>query len=118
MWETVFDPSMLDLVENSHLIIVHCPTESLAEELLGALGEYGIRWYGESAESSPADNTNWDTYGRDTCYWIEGRDITFGPISDTENDYFDHIRCVFDGMADAPDFTVATDDELQSLFKI
>lgn len=118
MWETVFDPSMLDLVENRHLIIVHCPTQSLAEELLGILGEYGIRWYGEDVESCPADHTNWDTYGRDTCYWVEGRDITFGPISEAEDDYFDHVRCVFDGVADTPDFDTATDAELKQLLGI
>lgn len=117
MWETVFDLSMLDLEESKHLLIVHCPTQSLAEEFLRILGEHGIKWYGDET-SAPANRTNWDTYGRDTCYWVEGTDITFGPISETESDYFDHIRCIFDGVADAPDFAVTTDDELQSLYSI
>ena len=55
MWDEVFEPSMLD---DQDILIIHCPTEELAEELFPILKDHGIKW--GSGESLNPDATRPD----------------------------------------------------------
>lgn len=115
MWETAFDESMLNTHKN---LIIHCPYEELAEDLMKILERNGVTWCGEE---EPTVNTRWDEHGRDTCYWVESKELSYSDKQYAEDDPYgedeEHVRCTFYGI-DTPDFDVASDDELRVLLGV
>lgn len=116
MWETAFDESMLNTHEN---LIIHCPYEELAEDLMKILERNGVTW---CDEEKPTVDTEWDECERNTCYWVESKKLSYGDKRYAEDDHYgeeskEHIRCTFYGV-DTPDFDVASDDELWILLGI
>lgn len=107
MWDTPFDESML-----GNDIIIHCPDEYLAQELMEILERNGVKW---GRLENPTNNTRWADNKERTCYWIESKHLSYGSKGfadeDPDEEYVCHIRCTFYGT-DTPDFDVATDDEL------
>lgn len=112
MWETSFDESMLDGQD----LIVHCPDESLADELMKILEKHGIRWYGDNG--LPTEDSRWDEFSGETCYWVEDGKITYGDVDDAQSRrYYGHTKTTFFGVK-TPDFDTATDDEIRSLLGV
>lgn len=112
MWETSFDESLLD----GRNLIIHCPDEHLADELMEILERNGVQWYGDN--QPPTDDSKWDEFFSETCYWVEDSRLTYGTVRDAESSsYSGHAKCTFFG-AESPDFDTATDDELRSLLGI
>lgn len=106
MWETPFDESMLDGQD----LIIHCPDESLADELMEILERHGVRWYGDSG--LPTDDSKWDEFFGETCYWVEDGRMTYGTVKDaTSRTYSRHTKSTFFGV-ETPDFDTATEDEI------
>lgn len=114
MWETTFDESMLGFGKN---LIVNCPDKSLSDELMEIFERNGIRWGGGE---SPVGCTMWKEHGEGTCYWVEGRYLSYESKAWAEEyydeDYSDHVCCTYRG--DAADFEAATDTELMSFLGI
>lgn len=115
MWDTPFAESML---RQGRHIIIHCPSSTLADELMGVLERNGVTW---GLYEKPTNNTRWSAHEEETCYWIRGHDLSFGSRGHAENDpygeYENYIRCTFLG-AESPDFDAATDAELRALFGV
>ena len=94
MWDTPFDdPSMLD-----GLVIIFCPDEENASELMGLLGEYGVRWEGSNNPASYGDN-NWGCYREKTCYRISHKRMGYSYIDyyEQRGRFSDHTKCTFYG---------------------
>lgn len=93
MWGTPFDTSMLD-----GLVIIFCPDEEKASELMELLGEYGVRWEGSNSLASYSHN-NWGCYREKTCYRISYKKMGYSGIDyyEQEGRFSDHIRCTFYG---------------------
>lgn len=115
MWETVFEESMLRTHEN---LIIHCPSEELAEVLMEVLERNGVKWCGEEP---PTEDSKWDEHEADTCYWVESKELSYGDRQYADEDPYEehagHIRCTFYGI-EGPDFDVASESEILSLFSI
>lgn len=102
-WDTAFDISLL---ENPN-IIVHCPSEELAEEFMDLLAEHGVKWNG-IGETPDRCRTNWGGNQEDTCYWIEDGLLSYGGrryVQEYTNEFHDHIKCTFYGAE--PDFEIS-----------
>ncbi len=111
MWETPFEPSLLTAKEG---VVIRCPDEMLSHELFGIFNENGVQWDG--AESM--ERTNWDRYGKDTCYYVRLGRLKYGTSGSTNvTPYSNYIKSTFFGV-DMPDFEVANDDELRSFLGI
>ena len=109
MWETEFFPELLDAKEG---VVIHCPKESLAYELLEFLHQNGITW------PSGASCTRWDNHREETAYYVRSKRILYGPKEHADwDDYQNYIKCTFCGI-DTPDFEMATEEELRSLLGI
>lgn len=113
VWDTPFDPSMLD--EN---VIILCPREELATELMEILAAYGVKWDMRDRLVSKGQNY-WDSNRNQTCYRICNKRMGYSGASyyEQEERFQSYIKCTFYGI-DAPDFDVASDDELWALFGI
>lgn len=115
MWEMAFEESMLRTHEN---LIIHCPNEELAEVLMEVLERNGVEW---SGDEPPTEDANWKEYETDTCYWVESKGLTYSDRQYADEDpyeeYTGHIRCTFYGI-EGPDFDVANESEILSLFSI
>lgn len=108
MWETPFDISMLSLRQG---VVIHCPEESLSYELFDILAEHGIRW-------NDMTRTRWGTHEANTCYFVKGDELLFGPSEDANmRSYNSYARCTFLGN-DTPDFETASDAELRDFLGI
>lgn len=114
MWETPFDPEMLD-----GSVLIHCPSEELASELMGLLSECGVRWDVGGCPVSAKDIHHWSFRGEDTCYRISSKYLSYSSKQYYENEeaYSYYKRCTFFG-ADTPDFDTANDDEVMALFGV
>lgn len=109
MWETEFSPELLDAKEG---VVIHCPEESLAYELLEFLHQNGTTW------SGGASCTRWDDHREETAYYVRNKRILYEPKEHADwGNYRNYIKCTFYGI-DTPDFDVASDDELRALFGI
>lgn len=115
MWETAFEESMLREHEN---FIIHCPNGELAGVLMEVLERNGVRWCGDAL---PTEGSNWDEKEADTCYWVESKELTYGGRRYADEDPYEehakHIRCTFYGV-EGPDFDVASESEILSLFSV
>lgn len=111
MWDTPFEESMLD-----GKVIIHCPDESLADELIDILEAHGIRW---GSGTPLVDDTEWGNYREETCYWVKDKGLSYGSRNHAaeyfQRRYRGYTTCTFYGIKN-PDFEVATDDEICSLF--
>ncbi len=108
MWETVFDESMLFSGKD---LIVYCPNEYLANELMEVFERNDIRWGGGE---SAVGHTSWGVYKEETCYWVEGSELTYGYrnyVSECPDEYSNHIKCTFYGEIEST-FEPADDSEL------
>jgi len=109
VWETEFSPEFLDAKEG---VVIHCPEESLAYELLEFLHQNGATWPGG------ASCTRWSDHKEETAYYVRNKRILYGPKEHADRDnYQSYIKCTFYGI-EPPDFDVASDDELQALLGI
>nr|WP_290461273.1 hypothetical protein [Acutalibacter muris] len=106
MWDTPFDESMLGLPQG---VVVHCPDESLAEELFEIFrrNDIGKNWI-------DMKKTQWGEEKEETAYFIRGKELLYGPKIHAEErsmSYWKYKKCTFFGT-DTPDFETATNDEL------
>lgn len=106
MWETAFDVSML----KDNNVIVHCPDGDIVGDLMDLLAAQGVKWIGIRDVPS-VENSSWEDYREDTCYWIEGTHMMYANTQyteDTRNEFPDHILCTFYGAE--PDIEISDDD--------
>ena len=109
MWETEFSSELLGAKEG---VVIHCPEEPLACELLEFLHKNGATWPGG------ASCIRWDEHKNNTAYYVRNGRILYGSKDHAETGgYQNYIKCTFYGI-DTPDFDVASDDELRALFGI
>lgn len=111
MWETPFDPSMLDAREG---VVILCPDEDRATELMELLNAHKVQWNG--GDCSKAANL-WEIYGSETCYRVKNKDMGYASKDFYEmrsERYRNCIKFTFFGTI-TPDFDAATDDEILSL---
>lgn len=117
MWETAFEESMLNTCKN---LIIHCPNEELVGSLMEIFERNGIEWCGGGLPTRVP--TNWAENKSDTCYWVESNELSYSEKQyadeDPDGEYVGHVKCTFYGTEEAPDFDVASDDELRSLLGI
>lgn len=107
MWETPFDESMLD-----KSLIIHCPDESLATELMELLEKNGVLWVDGQ---EPTGGSKWHRNREATCYWVEPRGMSYENMDWAEthqDEYANHIKCTFYGK-DEQIFEPANDSEMQ-----
>lgn len=105
MWETPFDESMLFAQPG---VAIYCPPDDgLAEELFGIFRQNGLGKHWSAGV----------TGGR--AYCVSENSLQYGSKSAVEDNhpYCNYIKCTFYGI-DTPDFDVASDDELRSLFSM
>lgn len=117
MWETVFEEFMLHTHKN---LIIHCPSEELAEALMEVLERNGVKWCGDEP---PTEDARWNEHEADTCYWVESKELSYGDRKYADEDPYEehagHIRCTFYGIENTgSDFDVASESEILSLFSI
>ena len=65
MWETLFDPSMLD---SGKEIAIWCPRHEDVPELFKILAERGIKW-NDGGPLEAADR--WNSYAEETVYFVD-----------------------------------------------
>lgn len=108
MWDTPFDESMLSLHNG---VVINCPEESSSYELFEIFKAHGIFW-------SSMENTRWSSHMEDTCYFVRGDSLLFGPSRDADaRSYRLYTKCTFLGDTTS-DFEAASDDELMSFLGI
>lgn len=66
MWETLFDPAMLD---SGKEIAIWCPNYDDVSELFAALKVAGIEWWGDGDLLTSDDM--WRIYEKGTVYYVE-----------------------------------------------
>lgn len=102
MWDTPFDESMLDESD----VIIYCPEEYLAKELMEILERNGVEW---SISGNPTCKTNWEEYRHETCYWVRSKQLSFGDRNCARRrSYADYVRCTFRG--EKADFEISEAD--------
>lgn len=111
MWETPFDPSMLD-----GSVLILCPDSDLAPELMDLLGAYGVKWDLRRRVAS-RDEVHLAANGM-TCYRVCDKSMGY-----SDKEYYEmsasykyYTRCTFYGVS-TQDFEAATDEEIFSLFR-
>lgn len=110
MWDTPFDPSILDGIG----VVVHCPEESFVNELMDTLAKNGVKWC--DGTTPTVENSCWNMEKKNTVYYIDRyKRMTWGDINCLTE--YGYMKCTFYGVESA-DFDVASDDELQALFGI
>lgn len=113
MWETPFDPSMLD-----GSVLILCPDSDLAPELMDLLGAYGVKWDMKRNVAS-RDEIHLVSNGKETCYRIHDKSMGYcdKEYYEVSSSYKYYTRCTFYGT-DTHDFEAATDEEISSLLGI
>lgn len=110
MWDTPFEPSMLGADKR---VAIHCPDESLADELFEIFRASGVggNWGSE--------RTNWNTHKEETTYYCSGMYLQYSSRNpaETSEPYSQYTKCTFYGI-DTPDFDIASDDELRNFLGI
>lgn len=111
MFEESFRLDMLD--DPIRQLVIHCPDEDLAKELISLLYEHGIRWY-----SNNPNDTYWEDYEQDTCYFVERTDrLLYGNLdyvySELKGELRGYITCVYRGIDSGQDFGPAGEDDIQ-----
>ena len=111
LWAAEFDTSLL----MTHDVVIYCPSESLADELMVLLEEHGVQW---SGNKPPTSNKHWGEYEYQ-CYYISSRgSMLYGPPDSTDDDEWRYyIKCTFYGSQD-DEFEVADDESLLSFLGI
>ena len=103
MWDTPFDVSML----GTGRLIIHCPDESSVDALMQTLESNGVRW-GGFERRAPTQCSNWNHYGRRTCYWIESGSLSYGSIEcANEHDYRGYTKCTFHAGCELPELDMS-----------
>lgn len=60
-------------------MVIHCPTEEEAEKLFKHLDRLGYKWWSDGGLL--VENTIYDRYGKNTCYFIEeNKEVTYSDI--------------------------------------
>lgn len=67
-------------------MVIHCPTEENAKELLKHLDKLGYAW---NSGSNLLKDTIYNRYKGETCYYIESTGITYGSIGNFQQNEFD-----------------------------
>ncbi len=111
LWAAEFDTSLLMTQD----VVIYCPSESLADELMVLLEEHGVQW---SGNKPPTSNKHWGEYEYQ-CYYISSRgSMLYGPPDSTDDDEWHYyIKCTFYGVQDE-EFEVADDESLFSFLGI
>ena len=91
LWSFPFDETLLGIAP----VIIHCPDEVLAYDLMVILEYNGIRWDGEK----PTSDSRWWRYREKTCYFVENRRLSHGSKDYVDRgsgkEYGGHIKCSF-----------------------
>lgn len=95
MWETLFDPSMLD---SGKEIAIWCPREEDMQALFEILSSRGYRWVDED----PLDSTTyslWQTFGEDTVYraW-DGKFVSYTDLAVASEESQGMLTCRLDSQ--------------------
>lgn len=107
MWETPFDPSMLNKD-----VIIFCPEKELVKELMELLASHGIKW--DFSEHLVNYGKNfWSDKNGKTCYRIFNRRMGYSSrvYYEVTEQFRDYIKCTFYGEPE-PEFEPANDNEL------
>lgn len=105
MWETPFDPSML----NGSGVVIHCPYEPDADTLMDILAEHGVKWCDGTTPAS-AKNSCWNMSKENMVYYIDRRkSMSYGDKSAFSE--YGYTKCTFYGEPE-PEFEPADDNEL------
>ena len=106
MWETLFDPAMLD---SGKEIAIWCPNEEDAPVLFGLLREAGFSWNG--GEQFSTANHKWRSYEKETTYFLWNnngrRVVTYGDRDCYTNEY---MSCMFCASCLTPHLVVEVGD--------
>lgn len=90
MWKD-FDLSMISIDMDAAIWV---PNEEDAVVLIHKLYSHGIKWCGPSTKN----NTNWDTYKAETCYFVECGRISYADRDYTKGEGYDANKLfVFSG---------------------
>ena len=73
MWDEIFT---IDMLTDSSMVAVNCPTEELEREFATLLDEHGIRY---PNGGSPIENSHWGAYELDFCYYVKEKVVRYGP---------------------------------------
>lgn len=113
MWETPFDPSMLD-----GNVLILCPNKGLVQELMELLEEYGVKWDLSERPLSCGDNF-WSARKEKTCYRICNKRMGYSGVDYYNKDvhYCNYTKSTFFG-SNAPDIEPASNDELMAFLGI
>lgn len=109
-WGTPFDPSML--VEN---VLISCPSEDLAPELMKLLDKHGVRW--DLNEGSLLEGSNfWEARKEKTCYRISNKRMGYSSKDyyNRSTEYRSYIKSTFYGNEQESDFEVS-DEEFETV---
>ena len=92
MWDEIFT---IDMLTDSSMVTVNCPTEELEREFATLLDERGIRY---PNGDSPLRENHWGRYGVDFCYYIKDKEVRYGPKRSTnESPWSRYEKYTFQG---------------------
>ena len=82
-------------VKNNKSLILHTPTREVDYAVLTLLDYLGLKWC--NGKTLP-DNTEFDDYEEDTCYFFEVDDISYGRKPYFEKEYKEITLVTFGGI--------------------
>ncbi len=107
MWETLFDPSMLD---SGKEIAIWCPRHEDVPALFEILRNAGITWW--NTDELRDDDDEWGAYKSEMTYCIvkagKGRGLAIGGRATADEE----IRCIFRSECVKPKIFVEVGDLL------
>lgn len=91
VWSTPFSPEMLEICPN---LIIACPREEIAFELMEILEDHHVKWAGIEA---PTNKTRWGDNREETVYFVEDRRLTFCYMNyvNQTSAYDSYTKCTF-----------------------
>lgn len=108
MWDEIFT---IDMLTDSSMVMVNCPTEELEREFATLLDERGIRY---PNGDSPLRENHWGRYGVDFCYYIKDKEVRYGPKRSTnESPWSRYEKYTFQG--EPQDDTEIDDSDFYSI---
>lgn len=106
VWDTPFVPSML----NGN-VLISCPEEHLASELMKMLGAYGVKW--DMSDRLAFDGGNlWGRYRGRTCYRICEGSMGYCSMDyyESNEEYCDYTKSTFYGTEQESDVEISEEE--------
>ena len=93
VWSTPFSPEMLEICPN---LIIACPREEIAFELMEILEDHHVKW---ASIEAPTNKTRWGDNREETVYFVEDRRLTFCYMNyvNQTSAYDSYTKCTFYG---------------------